>query len=185
LAQLWTPLAFEARDMTRDYHWMMSFARLKPGVTLEKAQAAMNGIGARIAEAYPESNKGWGVTVERFEDQVVGRQLRRSLFVLLAAVGAILLIGCANLANLTLARGAAREREIAVRASLGAGSWRLIRQLLTENLLVAAAGGGLGLGLGYAMIRSCSLPWQSRFSRRCCSDWRPPSTPRAWIPLLP
>lgn len=152
-AQLWMPLAFEPGDMTRDYHWILSFARLKPGVTLEKTQAAMNAIGARIAEAYPESNKGWGVTVERFEDQVVGQELRRSLFVLLAAVGAILLIGCANLANLTLARGAAREREIAVRASLGAGSWRLIRQLLTENLLVAGAGGALGLALGYGMIR--------------------------------
>src|ERR1022692_1169268 len=151
--QLWTPLAFEPRDMTRDYHWILSFARLKPGVTLEKAQAAMNAIGARIAETYPDSNKGWGVTVDRFEDQIVGRQLRRSLFVLLAAVGAILLIGCANLANLTLARGASREREIAVRASLGAGSWRLIRQLLTENLLIAGAGGALGLALGYAMIR--------------------------------
>jgi|HubBroStandDraft_1064217.scaffolds.fasta_scaffold01133_13 putative ABC transport system permease protein len=152
-AQLWTPLAFEPHDMTRDYHWMISFARLKPGVTLEKAQAAMDAIGARIAEAYPESNKGWGVTVERFEDQVVDRHLRSSLLVLLAAVGAILLIGCANLANLTLARGAAREREIAVRASLGAGSWRLIRQLLTENLLIAGAGGALGLALGYGMIR--------------------------------
>src|ERR1039457_3202877 len=152
-AQLWTPLAFEPRDMTRDYHWILSFARLKPGVTLEKAQAAMNAIGARIAETYPDSNKGWGVTVDRFEDQIVGRQLRRSLFVLLAAVGAILLIGCANLANLTLARGSSREREIAVRASLGAGSWRLIRQLLTENLLIAVAGGALGLAPGYAMIR--------------------------------
>src|ERR1022692_3130834 len=151
--QLWTPLAFEPRDIPRDYHWILSFARLKPGVTLEKAQAAMNAIGARIAETYPDSNKGWGVTVDRFEDQIVGRQLRRSLFVLLAAVGAILLIGCANLANLTLARGASREREIAVRASLGAGSWRLIRQLLTENLLIAVAGGALGLALGYAMIR--------------------------------
>jgi putative ABC transport system permease protein len=151
--QLWTPLAFEPRDMTRDYHWILSFARLKPGVTLEKAQAAMNAIGARIAETYPDSNKGWGVTVDRFEDQIVGRQLRRSLLVLLAAVGAILLIGCANLANLTLARGASREREIAVRASLGAGSWRLIRHLLTENLLIAVAGGALGLALGYAMIR--------------------------------
>ncbi|MGA3077395.1 MAG: ABC transporter permease [Bryobacteraceae bacterium] len=156
-AQLWMPLAFEPRDMTRDYHWMLSFARLKPGVTLEKAQAAMDAIGARIAAAYPESNQGWGVTVERFEDRIVGPQLRRSLLVLLAAVGAILLIGCANLANLTLARGAAREREIAVRASLGAGAWRLIRQLLTENLLVAAAGGALGLALGYAMIRGLIL----------------------------
>ena len=152
-AQLWMPLEFEPRDMTRDYHWMVSLARLKPGVTLERAQAAMDAIGARIAAAYPESNKGWGVTVQRFEDQVVGPQLRRSLLVLLAAVGAILLIGCANLANLTLARGTGREREIAVRVSLGAGSARIIRQLLTENLLLAGAGGALGLAFGYAMIR--------------------------------
>ena len=155
--QLWLPLAFESRDMTRDYHWLLSYARLKPGVTLEQAQAAMDIIGARIADAFPESNKGWGVTVERFEDQLVGQELRRSLYVLLAAVGAILLIGCANLANLSLARGTAREREIALRASLGAGRWRLIRQLLTENLLIAIAGGLLGLGVGYGMMRG--LTW--------------------------
>ncbi len=117
----------------------------------------MNTIGAHIADAYPQSNKGWGVTVERFEDQLVGRQLRSSLYVLLAAVGAILLIGCANLANLTLARGTAREREIAVRAALGAGRWRLIQQLLQENLLVALAGGSLGLALGYGMMRGLKL----------------------------
>jgi putative ABC transport system permease protein len=111
----------------------------------------MDTIGARIADAFPESNKGWGVTVDRFEDQLVGQQLRRSLYVLLAAVGAILLIGCANLANLSLARGTAREREIALRASLGAGRWRLIRQLLIENLLIAIAGGLLGLGVGYGV----------------------------------
>ena len=156
-AQLWLPLAFEPRDMTRDYHWLMSYARMKPGVTLKQSQTAMNSIGARIAEAYPESNKGWGVTVERFEDQLVGQQLRRSLYVLLAAVGAILLIGCANLANLSLARGTAREREIALRASLGAGRWRLIRQLLTENLFIAIAGGFLGLAVGYGMMRG--LTW--------------------------
>jgi putative ABC transport system permease protein len=156
-SQLWLPLAFEPRDMTRDYHWLMSYARLKPGVTLELSQTAMDTIGARIAEAFPESNKGWGVTVERFEDQLVGQQLRRSLYVLLAAVGAILLIGCANLANLSLARGTAREREIALRASLGAGRWRLIRQLLTENLIIAFAGGILGLAVGYGMMRG--LTW--------------------------
>ena len=100
-AQLWLPFEFEAGDMTRDYHWFISYARLKPGVTLEKAKAQMDMIGARIAAAYPKSNKGWGVTVERLEDRVTGPQLRRSLYVLLAAVGAILLIGCANLANLT------------------------------------------------------------------------------------
>ena len=155
--QIWTPLAFEPKDMTRDYHWFISFARLKPGVTLEKAQAEMDTIGARIAAAYPKSNKGWGVFVERFEDQAVDQQLRRSLYVLLAAVGAILLIGCANLANLTLARGTAREREIAVRAALGAGRWRLIQQLLAENLLVALAGGSFGLALGYGMMRGLKL----------------------------
>jgi putative ABC transport system permease protein len=151
------PFTFEPHDMTRDYHWFISYAHLKPGVTLEKAQAEMDTIGARIADAYPESNKGWGVTVERFEDQVVGSQLRSSLYVLLAAVGAILLIGCANLANLTLARGTARERELAVRAALGAGRWRLIQQLLEENLLVALAGGSLGLALGYGMMRGLKL----------------------------
>jgi putative ABC transport system permease protein len=151
--ELWLPLAFEPHDMTRDYHWFISFALLKPGVTLEKAQAEMDAIGARIAAAYPDSNKGWGVFVERFEDRVVGQQLRRSLYVLLAAVGAILLIGCANLANLTLARGTAREREIAVRAALGAGRWRLVRHLLAENLLIAFGGGSLGLALGYGMMR--------------------------------
>ena len=156
-AELWMPLTFEPRDMTRDYHWFMTCARLKSGVTLEKAQAEMNTIGARIADAYPQSNKGWGVTVERFEDQLVGRQLRSSLYVLLAAVGAILLIGCANLANLTLARGTSREREIAVRAALGAGRWRLIQQLIEENLLVALAGGSLGLALGYGMMRGLKL----------------------------
>jgi putative ABC transport system permease protein len=156
-AQVWMPFTFEPHDMTRDYHWFISYARLKPGVTLEKAQAEMDTIGARIADAYPESNKGWGVTVERFEDQLVGQQLRSSLYVLLAAVGAILLIGCANLANLTLARGTARERELAVRAALGAGRWRLIQQLLEENLLVALAGGSLGLALGYGMMRGLKL----------------------------
>jgi len=151
-SELWLPLAFEPHDMTRDYHWFISFALLKPGVTLEKAQAEMDAIGARIAAAYPNSNKGWGVFVERIEDRVVGQELRRALYVLLTAVGAILLIGCANLANLTLARGSAREREIAVRAALGAGRWRLIRHLLAENLLVAMAGGSLGLALGYGMM---------------------------------
>lgn len=155
--QIYGPLAFEPSDRTRDYHWLLSYAKLKPGVTLEKARAEMDTIGARIAEAYPASNKGWGVTVDLFQDRLVGRHMRRSLYVLLAAVGAILLIGCANLANLTLARGTAREREIAVRTALGAGRWRIIRHLLTENLVVSLAGGVLGLALGYGMM--LALKW--------------------------
>src|SRR5665213_1478268 len=99
-SQIWTPLAFKPENMTRNFHWFVSFARLKRGVTLEKARAQMDGIGARIAQAYPDSNKGWGVAIERFSDVIVDTDLKRSLYCLLAAVGMVLLIGCANLANL-------------------------------------------------------------------------------------
>ena len=150
-AQIWRPLAFEPQNMTRNFHWFGAFAKLKQGVTLKQAIAQMDTIGARIAHDYPDSNKGWGVSVEAFADTVVGNQLRQSLYVLLSAVGMVLLIGCANLANLTLARGTAREREVAIRASIGAGRWRLVRQFLTENVLLSICGGVLGLALGLAL----------------------------------
>jgi len=150
--EIWTPLVFEPKHMTRNFHWFRSFALLKEGVTLERAQAEMDVIGKRIEAQYPDSNKGWGVKIDRFVDRVVGDQLRQSLYVLLAAVGAVLLIGCTNLANLTLARATSREKEVAVRASLGAGRWRLVRQFLTENILLSVLGGALGLALGYGMV---------------------------------
>ena len=156
-AQIWRPLAFEPQNMTRNFHWFGALARLKPGVTLKQATAQMDAIGARIAQDYPDSNKGWGVTIDPFADTVVNTQLRQSLYVLLAAVGMVLLIGCANLANLTLARGTAREREVAIRASLGAGRWRLVRQFLTENVLLSICGGVLGLALGYALKAGLEL----------------------------
>lgn len=151
-AQIFRPLVFEPQNMTRNFHWFGAMALLKPGVTLEKARAEMNAIGARIAHDYPDSNKGWGVAVDPLSDTIVGRQLRKSLYVLLAAVGMVLLIGCANLANLTLARSTAREREVAIRASVGAGRWRLVRQFLTENVLLSVIGGALGIALGYALM---------------------------------
>ncbi len=156
-AQIWRPLVFEPQNMTRNFHWFGSFAKLKPGVSLKQAVAQMDSIGARIAKDFPDSNKGWGVMVELYADTVVGTQLRQSLYVLLAAVGMVLLIGCANLANLTLARGTAREREVAIRASIGAGRWRLVRQFLTENVLLSVCGGVLGIGLGIAMKKALEL----------------------------
>ena len=149
---VWTPLAFKPSQMTRDYHWMISWARLKPGVTLQQAREQMKGIAARIEQAYPKSNKGWSVTVDRYEDRMVDKDLRRSLLVLLAAVGAVLLIGCVNLANLLLVRGAGREREVAVRSALGAGRARLVRQFLTESVLLAGIGGAVGVALGWALM---------------------------------
>jgi putative ABC transport system permease protein len=150
--QLWRPLAFRASERTRNFHWLAVVARLKPGVTLEAARSELDGIGARIAVDYPDSNKGWGVSTLRYMDVVVGQQLQRSLYVLLAAVGMLLLIGCANVANLVLARGTAREREVAVRSALGAGRGRLVRQFLAENILLAIVGGVLGIALGYGLM---------------------------------
>jgi putative ABC transport system permease protein len=151
--QLWRPLAFEPSNMTRDFHWLTSFARLKPGVTLQQAQANMDAIGARIERDFPDSNKGWGVIIERYADTIVGPQMRTALLVLMTAAGLVLLIGCANLANLALARGISREREVAIRSSVGAGRGRLIRQFLTENVMLALCGGAFGLALGYGAMR--------------------------------
>ncbi|HEY6290336.1 MAG TPA: ABC transporter permease [Terriglobia bacterium] len=151
---LWIPLAFEPKDMTRDYHWMISFARLKPGVTLQQAREQMKSIAARIEHDYPQSNKGWSATIDRFQDIFVDDSLRRSLWVLFAAVGAVLLIGCVNLANLLLVRGAGREREVAVRSALGASRGRLVRQFLTESVLLAGFGGLGGVAMGYGLMKA-------------------------------
>jgi putative ABC transport system permease protein len=151
-SQIWRPLAFEPQNMTRNFHWFGAIAKLKRGVTVEQARAQMDAIGARIAHDYPDSNKGWGVAIDLFAEQLVGRQTRTYLYVLLAAVGMVLLIGCVNLANLTLARGTVREREIAIRFSLGAGRWRVVRQLVTESVVLSIAGGAFGVAVGYATM---------------------------------
>jgi putative ABC transport system permease protein len=159
---IWVPFAFAPQERTRNYHWMTVWAKLKPGVTLAQADAELHGIAARIEHDYPASNKGWTATVKRYEDSIVDDDLRRSLLILLSAVGAVLLIGCLNLANLLLARGAGREREIAVRSALGAGRARLVRQFLTESVLLAAVGGGFGLALAFGAIAAIQY-WMPKY----------------------
>jgi len=148
--KIWRPLSFLPGNMTRDFHWFGAWALLKRGVALSQARTQMDALAIRIAHDYPNSNKGWGIGIDSFSSIAVGRDLRQSLYVLMGAVSMVLLIACANLANLTLARGISRQREVAIRAAIGAGRWRLVRQFLTESLLMSAGGGALGLALAYA-----------------------------------
>ncbi len=148
---LWTPLVFTAHDLSapaRANRNLTVFARLKPGVTIEQAQAEMASLAGRLAQAHPETNKGWGTTVLRLQEFLIrSANVRRGLTVLLATVGFVLLIACANIAGLLLARGAARGHEMAIRSAVGAGRLRLIRQMLAESLLIGTAGGAAGLAI--------------------------------------
>ena len=143
------PYAFTADDhQARGGHYLNVLGRMKPGVSVEVAQTEMDGIAARLADAYPATNKGWGVVTTSLHEAAVG-YVRPMLVVLLGVVGAVLLVACANLANMHLARANMRAREIAVRTAIGAGRGRVIRQLLTESLVLGVIGGALGLGLAY------------------------------------
>src|SRR5271154_6166253 len=152
-SQLAVPLVFTPEQLNHDFHWLLSIARLKPGVTVQQAQADMDSVATHIAQDNPKSNKGWGSFVEPLKNDFLPSERKLTLWLLLGAVAFVLLIACVNVANLLLAKSMTRQKEVAVRSALGATPRTIFIQLLTESLLLAAAGGLLGIGVGIAMLR--------------------------------
>src|SRR5215475_2606662 len=154
-AQLWLLISADQRWPTFQlpkYRMVDAFsalARLKPGISIEEARAEMNAVAGRLAVQYPETDANLGIRVTPLFDQIAGAQLRRALWILGGAVLCALLIACSNIASLLVARGAARRKELAVRTALGASTWRLLRQLATENILLSLLGGVIGLSIAH------------------------------------
>ena len=145
-ADQWVPLAFDEEDLTtqRGAHYLTVLARLKPELTIEAASSDIEAIAARLEEEYPDSNLGWSATVRSLREATVG-DVRPAFLILLGAVGLVLLIACANVANLSLARALGRERELAIRMALGGSRLRVFRGLLTESVVLGVGGGIIGL----------------------------------------
>jgi putative ABC transport system permease protein len=151
-ADLWFPAPFQNSGMqSRRSHFLRPIGLLKHGVTVSQAQAEMDTIAARLSKQYPDTNTEWSLKLESLQSVLVGN-VQPALLVLLAVVGFVLLIACANVASLVLARNTSRQREISIRTALGAGRSRLVRQLLTESVLLALAGGAAGILLANAGV---------------------------------
>lgn len=149
---IWVPIDLRVNELSPQTRWPTAYARLKPGVTIEQAQAEMDGFGRRLAEQQPEAYKDWKLKVEPLQE-TYARGAGTILYMLLGTAGFVLLIACANVANLLLARASRRRKEIAVRTSLGAGRRRLFQQLLTESLLLSLIGGAVGIAVGWGGLR--------------------------------
>ena len=144
-AQIWTPLVLDPANLERDGHGYFAMGRLRSGVSLEQARSELNTIARRLEKQYPKTNTGWGVFLNPAREEVFGSDLPTALLSIFLSVFFVLLIGCANVANLLLARAASREREISIRRAMGAGRARLIRQMLTESVLLSLCGGIIGI----------------------------------------
>ncbi len=155
--EIWKPLVLDpAQKLSRGEIVLEAIGRLRTGVTVAQAEASLNGVARRLEEAYPETNKGWGVHLMLLADR--GISDFRKLFVWLSvAVGVVLLIACANVANLLIARGSERHKELTLRLALGAEKGRLVRQLITEGVLLSICGGSLGIGIGYLGVHALPL----------------------------
>ena len=171
--ELWVPLVFSDRQLaSRGSHWLNVLAQLKPNVSFEQAQEQMSTIGRVLEQQHPEQ-EGRGVLLARVEEELV-KNVRPALLMLLGAVGFVLLIACTNVANLLLARAAARRKEVAIRSALGAGRWRLMRQFLTESVLLALLGGAAGLLLARWMLQALTSLASGYLSRTgdVSLDWK-------------
>jgi predicted permease len=151
--EIWTPLSFSRAELTRGATFWYVVGRLQPGVSIKQAQQEMDAVTHSIADLYPRTNKGWSASVEPLKNDFQSPNTSRNLWLLLAAVNFVLLIACANVANLLLARGHARRKEIAVRKALGASRTRILRQLLTESVVLASLGGALGVALSVGLLK--------------------------------
>ncbi len=151
--ELVVPLVFNPEQLNHEKHYLLVTGRLKPGVTIEQAQARMDSVTAKMAEDNPKTNQDWGALVEPFKNDLLPTGREQTLWLLLGAVGFLLLIACLNVANLLLAKGITRQREVAIRGSLGARPAAIFVQFLTESLVLAFLGGFLGVAMGYVMLR--------------------------------
>jgi predicted permease len=155
-AEFWKPLVFTPEQRTRSYHWLTVHGRLRGGVTLAQANDQMRSIDAALTDVTPLYKREWTIVVEPLDRLLVGGNLRRSISIVFGAVVLVLLIACANVANLLLAKGASRRKEMAIRASLGAGRGRLVAQLLTESLVLCLLGGATGVAVAFLLIRAAT-----------------------------